>query len=258
MTRIFLILSATILVLLTYGPLSFAQYCPINIGPAGVIEGIGNTSPAGSRVSIINDLQKGEEPPDGGFVDHGGETRREEAETKPDNSLKPKDNGGFVSHGDGETRVVEDKPEPNGGFKPHEGGETRVVEGRPEPYGGFKPISGETTSLTRRPPQTTQRRQPRSQSGWVRSNDGIDDDFNDPTFGDAYVVPRYVPTRPNRTWRPTARPSRGSGWTGPRRQSAPVRTVSPRGPSQRGGVGFMREARPVSPDRARQLQRSFR
>jgi hypothetical protein len=153
---------------------------------------------------------------------------------------------------------VEDQPEPDGGFKPHKGGETKVVEGRPEPHGGFKPISGETTSLTRRPAERTQRRQPRRQSGWVRSNDGFDDDFNDPTFGDAYVVPRYVPRRPvrrsGRNWGDLI-PKRRGGFTV---RDLPSRYRGSRlGRSQRGGAGFMREARPMSRDKARKF-RSFR
>jgi hypothetical protein len=192
---------------------------------------------------------------------------------KAEADTTPKPYGGFVSHGDGETRVVEDQPGPEGGFKPlGEGetkvvdpvddgfkddgfkpigeGKTKVVEDRLEPNGGFTPISGETTSLTRQPAEKTQSPRPPGQTGWVRSNDGFSDDFNEPTFGDANI-------RPNRTWRPNTRPSRGrdnwrGNWVRPQyRPSPPVRT-------QRGGVGFMGGARRVSPDRARQLQRSFR
>ena len=222
MTRAFLMFSLTGVALLTIAPPSFTQYRPINAGPGGVIEGIGNTCPAGSRVSIIDNSLKGDEP----------------------------SGGGFVAQGVGETQVVEEQSEPDGGFKPHDGGETRVVESRPEPNGGFKPISGETTSLTRR-------ERPRRQAEWSGRSDDSDIDFSDPFFDDTVVVvPRQrfypQPRAIGRGWAPSAPPSRGrDNWARP--QYVPSH---PHG--DRGGVGFMGGARRVSPGRGRQLNRSFR
>jgi hypothetical protein len=200
--------------------------------------------------------------------------RVEHTERKAEDDSKAEPTGGFSS-GEGEIITTE---LPGGGFSSGEGEITKTEL----PGGGFSgddprvittelpgvgfsgsegqivKVSPKKEAVSGRKPRQSRIKSTSDDDDWDFSNDP---DFTDPFLDEDYgepVGPVYGPVRPTRTWRPTVHPSRGSGWTSPRRRSAPVNRVSPRAPSQRGGVGFLGGARRVSPERARQLQRSFR